>query len=74
MLSRFGVGQEPAVTSVEEKPAVEVASSEASNAGAPDVEFRERAEAWRAENRDALDSSNAYVDMYGLPLAKHQKF
>ncbi len=73
-LRRRDVSQEPAATSVEENLAAEVDFSEASNAGVPDVGTHERAEAWRAENRDALDSSNAYVAMYGLPLAKHQKF
>ena len=33
-----------------------------------------RAELWLAENRAALDSSNAYVEQYGLPLAQYRGF
>lgn len=33
-----------------------------------------RAELWLAENRVALDSSNAYVEQHGLPLAQYRKF
>ena len=33
-----------------------------------------RAELWLAENRDALDSSNAYVEANGLPLARYRGF
>ena len=33
--------------------------------GAPDEEAARR---WLAENRDALLSSNAYVEQHGLPL------
>ena len=29
---------------------------------------------WRAENREALHSSNAYVDENGLPLDRHRQF
>ena len=29
---------------------------------------------WIAENRDALLSSNAYVEKHGLPLAKYRMF
>lgn len=29
------------------------------------------ADAWLAENREALESSNAYVEAHGLPLAMH---
>jgi antitoxin CcdA len=33
-----------------------------------------RAELWLAANREALDSSNAFVENNGLPLAHHRKF
>ena len=33
-----------------------------------------RAELWLAENRAALDSSNAYVEQHGLPLAQYREF
>lgn len=32
------------------------------------------AEQWLAENRHALESSNAYVERHGLPLQRHRKF
>lgn len=33
-----------------------------------------RGEKWLRENRAALDSFNAYVDKYGIPLAKYRQF
>jgi antitoxin CcdA len=33
-----------------------------------------RAELWLAANREALESSNAYVEAHGLPLARHRQF
>ena len=33
-----------------------------------------RAAQWRAENRAALEASNAYVDRHGLPLARLRQF
>ena len=33
-----------------------------------------RADAWRAENRDAIRSSNDWVEQNGLPLARHRQF
>lgn len=29
---------------------------------------------WREENRQALESSNAYVETYGLPLEQYRRF
>lgn len=29
---------------------------------------------WLQSNQDALDSSNAYIDRNGIPLAKHRNF
>lgn len=34
----------------------------------------ERARRWRAENADALASSNAYVEAKGLPLGRFRQF
>ena len=31
-------------------------------------------QAWLAENRCAIDSSNAFVDQHGLPLDEHRVF
>jgi len=33
-----------------------------------------KAEAWRRENRAALESANAWAEANGLPLAKHRLF
>lgn len=33
-----------------------------------------RAELWLAANRAALESSNAYVEQHGLPLAQYRGF
>jgi antitoxin CcdA len=31
-------------------------------------------EAWIDENREAIESSNAWVEKHGLPLAKYRQF
>lgn len=33
-----------------------------------------RNERWLRENAEAIESSNAYVEKYGLPLAKYRQF
>jgi antitoxin CcdA len=33
-----------------------------------------RGEKWLRENRGAIDSSNAWVEKHGLPLAKYRMF
>jgi antitoxin CcdA len=35
---------------------------------------RERDPQWLEENREALESYNAYIDANGLPLAKYRQF
>jgi antitoxin CcdA len=35
---------------------------------------RRRQERWLAENQEALDSSNAFVEQHGLPLAQYRNF
>ena len=34
----------------------------------------ERGRRWLEENRDAIESSNAWVEKHGLPLAKYRPF
>ena len=34
----------------------------------------EKAKAWIAENREALEGSNEWVEKHGLPLAKYRMF
>lgn len=48
--------------------------SQAAEAGLARAVAEKRAELWLAANREALDSSNAFVEKNGLPLAHHRKF
>jgi antitoxin CcdA len=59
---------------VEEAKALGVNLSQAAEAGVAEAVARKRAESWLAENRDALESSNAFVEQHGLPLARHRNF
>jgi antitoxin CcdA len=34
----------------------------------------EKSRRWKEENREALESSNRYVEEHGLPLAKYRMF
>lgn len=34
----------------------------------------ERGKRWLMENKAAIESSNAYVDRHGVPLARHRRF
>jgi post-segregation antitoxin (ccd killing protein) len=33
-----------------------------------------QAQSWREQNREAVASSNAYVEKFGLPLARFRRF
>jgi len=59
---------------VEEAKALGVSISQASNRGLEDAVKKARSERWLEENRDALDSSNAWVEANGLPLARYRLF
>lgn len=48
--------------------------SRAAEAGLGRAIAERRAELWRQENREALQSSNDYVAKNGLPLAKYRQF
>jgi antitoxin CcdA len=48
--------------------------SQAAEAGVARAVAEKRAELWLAANREALESSNAYVEQHGLPLAHHRHF
>ncbi len=48
--------------------------SQAAELGISAAVMRRRQERWLAENQDALDSSNAFVERHGLPLAQHRNF
>jgi antitoxin CcdA len=48
--------------------------SEACEQGLEKEVAKTRAEQWLEENRAALESSNAYVEKRGLPLARYRQF
>ena len=54
--------------------ALKVNISQASEVGASRAVAVKKAAVWLQQNQAALDSSNAYVEANGLPLAKHRKF
>jgi len=57
-----------------EARALKINVSKAAEAGLVVALAEKRAELWLAENRAALESSNAYVDRHGLPLAQYRGF
>jgi len=59
---------------VEEAKALGVSISQASNRGLEDAVKKARSERWLEENREALESSNAWVEANGLPLARYRLF
>lgn len=62
------------VALVDEAKALGVNLSQAAEVGVAGAVARKRAEVWLAENREALESSNAFVEAHGLPLARHRNF
>lgn len=48
--------------------------SQAAEAGLAKAVAEKRAERWLQENREAIESSNAYVEKHGLPLEKYRMF
>jgi antitoxin CcdA len=48
--------------------------SRAAEAGIAKAIAAERTRRWQEENKEAIESSNAYVERNGLPLAKHRLF
>lgn len=59
---------------VEEAKALGVNISLASTRGLEQAVKQARSERWLEENRSALESSNAWVEANGLPLAKYRLF
>jgi antitoxin CcdA len=48
--------------------------SRAAGAGLEQAVAKARAERWHNDNRDALRSSNSFVERHGLPLASLRQF
>ena len=57
-----------------EAKALHINISQAAEAGVAQAIARKRSELWLAENQEAIESSNAFVEKHGLPLAKHRMF
>jgi antitoxin CcdA len=57
-----------------EAKALRINVSQAAEAGLSHAVAEKRAELWLTANREALESSNAYVEAHGLPLARHRQF
>lgn len=62
------------VALVDEAKALGINLSQAAEVGVAGAVARKRAEVWRAENREALESSNAFVETHGLPLDRYRNF
>jgi len=48
--------------------------SKAAEQGLSTAIIKRREELWLANNREAIESSNDFVEQHGLPLAKYQDF
>ncbi|WP_449392600.1 type II toxin-antitoxin system CcdA family antitoxin [Eoetvoesiella caeni] len=57
-----------------ERQAAHRSDSKAAEAGVALANKRKRTELWLKENKEAIDSSNAFVEEHGLPLAKYRMF
>ncbi len=57
-----------------EAKALQINISQAAEVGVAQAITRARSELWLAENQEAIESSNAYVEKHGLPLAKYRTF
>jgi len=61
-------------TLVEQARALNINLSGAAEAGIAEAIAAEKARKWQEENAEAIQSSNEYVEKYGLPLEKHRMF
>jgi antitoxin CcdA len=59
---------------LDEARALNINISQAAEKGLTLLIAEERAKKWREENKEAIESSNAYVEKYGLPLARYRQF
>ncbi|UYO95028.1 type II toxin-antitoxin system CcdA family antitoxin [Pollutimonas sp. M17] len=57
-----------------EAKALQINISQAAEAGVVQAIARTRSERWLTENQEAIESSNAFVEKHGLPLAKYRMF
>lgn len=59
---------------VEEAKALGLNLSQLAEAALAKAVSAEKSRRWREENREAIESSNEYVERNGLPLAKYRLF
>ena len=59
---------------VDEAKALKVNLSRAAQDGIARAIAKEKAKQWQEENAEAIQSSNEYVEKYGLPLEKYRLF
>lgn len=59
---------------VEEAKRLGINVSEACQTGLAAQVKKAREDAWKIENRAAIEASNEYVRKHGLPLAKYRQF
>lgn len=59
---------------VDEAKALGINLSQACEAGLARQVSETKAEQWKRENKAAIESSNAWVEEHGLPLAKYRRF
>jgi antitoxin CcdA len=57
-----------------EAKALDVNVSRAAERGLEAAIAERKANLWLQENREALESSNTFVEQHGLPLAKYRNF
>lgn len=57
-----------------EAKALSVNISRAAEAGIAEAVRAEKERRWKEENREALESSNRWVEEHGVPLAKYRQF
>lgn len=62
------------VALVNEARALGVNVSQAAEFGIEAAVAVQRKERWLAENIEAIESSNSYVERHGVPLSKHRNF
>ncbi len=63
-----------AETLLSEAKELRINVSQAAEAGLAKAVAEKRAERWLEENREALESYNAYVEKHGLPLERYRMF
>jgi antitoxin CcdA len=59
---------------VDEAKALGINLSQACEEGLSQRVAETKAERWKRENRDAIDSWNAWTGKHGLPLTKYRQF